>query len=176
MKNLLTFIVILVFCCAAYGQTKSANPSDSAKVGFLALDGKIYRQEDLAGKIVVMNFWFSNCLPCLKEIPELNEIVAEYKDNKDVVFLGLATDGKLQLNKFLKKKPFAYTIIPDAAQIMLRFSEPDKNGRIEIKFPTHLIVSREGKIILRETGIKGVAAVKKELERQTASEKNEKMK
>lgn len=95
------------------------------------------------------------------------------KTTKTSFFSVFATDEKKQLEKFLVKNPFKYVIIPDAIQPILKFSVPDEKGRIEVKFPTHIIVSREGKIILRETGTKGIDTLKKELKRQTAIEKDE---
>ncbi len=165
MKYILFFVLLFALCFSTFGQNKAAKIKTTAEndAGFVALDGKIYGEKELSGKIVVMNFWYSKCLPCVEEIPELNKIVNEYKDNKDIVFLGFATDEKVQLQKFLKKHPFEYAIIPDAIQPILKFSVPDEKGRIEIKFPTHIIVSREGKIILRETGIKGIGKLKNEL-------------
>lgn len=47
---------------------------------------KLDTKKELAGKILVINFWFIGCPPCRAEIPDLNEIADQYKDNKDVVF------------------------------------------------------------------------------------------
>lgn len=88
MKYLLFFALLIAFCFSSFAQTASTKNNP----GFLAFDDKTYGEKELSGKIVVMNFWYSKCLPCIKEIPELNKIVAEYKDNKNIVFLGFC-DG-----------------------------------------------------------------------------------
>ena len=36
--------------------------------------------QEMKGKIVVFNFWFINCPPCKREIPELNKLVEKYKE------------------------------------------------------------------------------------------------
>lgn len=128
----------------------------------VSITGKSFGPAELDGKIVVLNFWYTSCPPCLKEIPELNKLVDEYKD-KDVVFLGFATDNKASIEKFIKEIPFKYELIPSATQLMFKFLVPDKHGNLETKFPTHIVVNREGKRTVYETGIKGVDAVKKEL-------------
>ena len=56
----------------------------------------------MRGKVVVLNLWFINCPNCVDEIKLLNKVVDDYKD-KDVVFFGLATNKKPELDKFLKK-------------------------------------------------------------------------
>ncbi len=175
MKNL--FIVFALFFTAfsAFGQTKVVTKNSSpAKSGMVALSGKTFGPNELNGKIVVLNFWFTSCPPCLKEIPELNKIVAEYK-GKDVVFLGLATDDVKTLEGFLKDHPFDYEIIPKATQLMMPFLEPDENGKLETKFPLHIVVNREGKKTVYEMGMKGVLAVEQELKRLFQAEEKSKV-
>lgn len=164
--------LILIFCLAfsltVFGQKKTdTNPSAPAfKV--TSIDNQTFNLADLKGKIVVLNLWFINCPNCLEEIGLLNKLVDEYKD-KDVVFIGLATNKKPDLEKFLKKNPFSYNIVPGARQTILSFGEPDKNGNIDIPFPMHVVIDREGKIVVRRSGIKGLDDVKAELKRQFES-------
>ncbi len=47
-----------------------------------------------AGKVVVVNFWASYCLPCIEEIPALQELAREYAARADVVFV--STDPPTQ--------------------------------------------------------------------------------
>ncbi|MCW5959841.1 MAG: TlpA family protein disulfide reductase [Pyrinomonadaceae bacterium] len=166
MKFLLSFafVVVLVFSVTGQESETSKNP-DKKTAGIVSITGKSFGPNELIGKVVVLNFWFTSCPPCLKEIPELNNIVDEYS-GKDVVFLAFATDKKDQIEAFIAENPFKYNLIPEATMLMLRFLEPDKNGRMETAFPTHIVVDRTGKKTVYETGIKGVEVVKKELERQ----------
>lgn len=48
-------------------------------------------------------------LPCIKEMPELIELVRDNKD-KDVVFIGFSTSDKPKIDKFLQTKEFNYYI------------------------------------------------------------------
>lgn len=121
----------------------------------------------LKGKVVVLNLWFVGCPSCMEEIKQLNQLVGEYQGKSDVVFLGLAATPKQDLQKFLVKNPFNYTIIPNAQMIILsKFGTPDKNGEINVPFPMHYVIDRDGTIALKEQGIKGVEAVRKELQKQ----------
>ena len=45
------------------------------------LNGNIYKLSDFRGKVVVLNFWFTKCGPCVAEMPALNELVAFYKSD-----------------------------------------------------------------------------------------------
>lgn len=168
MKKLLLFPAVLVLFTISFAQHHTTVPLGS-NLSFEAvtMDGSRVDTAALRGKVVVLNLWFINCPNCVEEIKLLNQVVDEYKDNKDVVFLSPAASRKADLSKFLAKNPFKYQVIPDAAVLILsKFGVPDKHGEINIPFPMHYILDRDGKVILKQEGIKGVEAVKAELKKQ----------
>jgi len=110
------------------------------------MEGKEIELESLKGKVVVMNFWFINCSPCVEEMPELNSLVKKYKDNEDVVFLAITHDKKANVEAFLKKKAFDYNILPDAQQIM--------DDYIVMGFPTNIVLDKKGDIQYQSMGFR----------------------
>ena len=64
---------------------------------FKDIDGKQYSNESIKGKTVILKCWFIGCAACVKEFPELNALVEEYKDRDDFVFLSLADDDDSDL-------------------------------------------------------------------------------
>jgi len=54
------------------------------------LEGAHYQLADYQGRIIVLNFWASWCLPCFAEFPELLALAAAYPD--DLVLIALSTD------------------------------------------------------------------------------------
>jgi len=75
------------------------------------LDGKDWTLNSLRGKIVVLNFWFTTCLPCIKEMPELNALVAAYSD-MPVIFLALTFNNREQVKAFHEKTGLAMCYCP----------------------------------------------------------------
>lgn len=171
MKILSFCVLVLLISFSAGAQTKAPSPGDSRPTfTAVAMDGGIVDTMELRGKVVVLNLWFINCPNCIEEIKLLNRLVDEYKNNKDVVFLGLAASKKSDLEKFLKKYPFKYRIMPNAmTTILTKFGTPDKNGEIEIPFPMHYVLDREGNVTVKVQGTKGIDKVKTELKRQLSA-------
>jgi thiol-disulfide isomerase/thioredoxin len=107
---------------------------------FTDLNGKRYNNASIKGKTFVLKTWFIKCIACVKEFPELNELVEHYKSNSDVVFLSLATDSKDDLVAFLKTKPFRYPTVPAVEDFIA------EDLRLSM-FPTHILVNKQGKIV-----------------------------
>ena len=91
--------------------------SDAPDFSALDMNGKTYSLSSLKGKVVVINFWFVECKPCVIEMPELNEIVEKYK-SAEVVFLAFAMNEKPKIESFLKKHTFDYIILPDSGTVI----------------------------------------------------------
>jgi len=122
------------------------------------ISGNKYSLEKLKGKVIVINFWFVECKPCVMEIPELNDLVEKYK-GKEVVFLGFATNDKSKIERFLKTRTYKYKIIADGNEVA---------GLYKVNsYPTHLIIDTNSIISYYITGL-GPTTVK-DLDKQIES-------
>ena len=92
----------------AMGMTASA-PAAPVELSVETLDGKTFSLTDQRDKWVVVNYWATWCGPCLKEMPELDELDIA---RDDVVVLGLAFEDTTpeDLRTFLSKRPVSYPI------------------------------------------------------------------
>jgi len=109
------------------------------------MNGNKFDLREGQGKVIVLNFWFINCPPCRSEIPQLNDLVAEYKDNPNVVFLAIATDEKYDLKTFLKTNPFSYNIVDGGRYIADKY-------KVKL-YPTHAVIDKAGKIKFGTVGL-----------------------
>jgi thiol-disulfide isomerase/thioredoxin len=109
------------------------------------MNGNKYDLRDSNGKVFVLNFWFIDCPPCKSEIPQLNDIVTRYKDNKDVVFLAIALDEKSDLKRFLKSTAFNYNIVDGGRYIASKYGVKG--------YPTHVIIDKKGYIKFSTLGL-----------------------
>ena len=100
---------------------------------------KPFLSSSLEGKIVVINFWFEACPPCVKEIPELNILVEKYgKDG--VKFIAITYDLSKQAKKFQKQSGYKYEIVS---------LTNDEISKLNINhgYPSNILIGKDGKII-----------------------------
>jgi peroxiredoxin len=93
---------------------------DSLKVGesvpeidTKTIDGKAFKFSELKGKILIVDFWATWCVPCVNEFPKFEEF---YKKNKDKGVELVAISIEKDLNKvlnFQKKHQYSFTILHD---------------------------------------------------------------
>ena len=105
----------------------------------LDIEGNRFCLDSLKGKIIVINFWFIHCKPCVEEIPDLNELTKKY-ENKNIEFLSFTTDGKESLDVFLNSNEYLYHIIPNSNDIANDF-------RIT-SYPTNIVIDTNSKIAI----------------------------
>jgi len=128
------------------------------------INGKQVNTADLKGKVLVINYWFTSCPPCRKEMPLLNKIAGKYKDQKDIVFIGITFDSTETVKKFLAKREFRYQVIAGADFLVY-------TGGITV-FPTNIVIDRQGKIqyvspgFSEETPAKIEEAIKKAVKKK----------
>lgn len=101
-------------------------------------NGNLITSETTKGKVVVFNFWFASCPPCIKEVPELNEVYESYKGREDIVFAAITFEKEEKIKRFLTKYPLAYPIIGSEGT----FSQSITRGA----YPTNVIIGKDGVI------------------------------
>ena len=98
------------------------------------IDGSVKSFSDYKGKLLVINFWYINCGPCIIEMPYLNDLVNKYQ-NEDVQFLALSFDTVPDIKSFLQKTEFIYEHGSISRSLMYDFTPVS---------PGHFIVDKDG--------------------------------
>ncbi len=77
-------------------------------------DGQTYRISELKGKVILINFWASWCVPCENEAPFLEAAWKHYQPRGDVLFLGVDyTDTEKAALAYLERFGITYPNGPD---------------------------------------------------------------
>ena len=78
----------------------------------ILLNGQPFRLSDQKGKVVFLNFWATWCSPCLKEMPDMQELQKELGSKILVLAVGMGEEAE-RIEKFQKKHQFEFQILPD---------------------------------------------------------------
>ena len=155
------FLFSLLLVVTAY-PVFAANIGDSAP-SFRArtLDGsQTVSNEDLKGKVVFVDFWASWCTPCLKSLPEFEQLQTSFSGRDDVVVLAINLDENPQdATKFVRGLDVTYKILADTDG-----SIPESFGVSTM--PSSYIIDKEGVIRYVHKGYKtgDVSKIKTEIE------------
>jgi thiol-disulfide isomerase/thioredoxin len=73
-------------------------------------EGQLRALSEWDGKALVVNFWATWCAPCRREIPMLNALAREHRD-QGVEVIGIAVDFREDVLKYLETTPIDYVVL-----------------------------------------------------------------
>lgn len=116
------------------------------------LDGGAIDPSSFKGKVTVVNFWATWCVPCVGEIPGFNKLNREFGP-KGVAVLGVSMDeeGAQKVRPFLKKHPMEYPVALGSDAV-------SKQYRIE-DLPVTVVFDRSGRQLKRFEGFTSEQAI-----------------
>lgn len=103
--------------------------------------GRTWSEQDLAGRPVVLNFWYTGCGPCIGEMPELNRWIEACPD---ALFLAVTWNTAEEIRPIVERQRFAFHRIVAARRLW------DALGVSQT--PVTMIVDRKGVIRCIEIG------------------------
>ncbi len=122
------------------------------------LDGALFTNGDLDGKVALINFWATWCGPCKIEMPWFVDFQRKYKDQGfTVLAISLDEGGWDPVRAFAEEMEFNFPVALGGDPVSEDF------GGIYV-LPTTLIVDRSGKIAFRHTGLVPKAKYETEIE------------
>jgi thiol-disulfide isomerase/thioredoxin len=103
--------------------------------------------QEYAGKVVVLDFWASWCVPCRRSFPWLNSMHGKYQD-AGLVIVGVNLDmERSEAERFLAEFPADFRIVYDEEMALAR--------RFEVMaMPSSYVIGRDGEIVAEHLGFK----------------------
>ncbi len=150
---------------APAGKASSDFPPDDGKMTGAAplFTGQTYNNgtfdlSRVAGRPVLINFWFPSCPPCAAELPDLQAAYEKYKDR--VEFVGVQQTG---IDSPAAGKQFF-------AQLGVTFPAfPDSSSKVQaaykiLSYPTTVFLDKDHNIVRKWTGLIGAENLEKNLQ------------
>jgi len=116
-------------------------------------EGKTFTLSSLRGKVVFLNFWATWCPPCLAEMPSINKLYEQYKNDKDVVFIMVDADSNLaKAQKYMNNKSYKMPVYSVASNI--------PESLFKGALPTTIVFDKQGRLSYNESGAANYASSK----------------
>ncbi len=113
------------------------------------VNGKLVTLSSFKGKVVYIDFWATWCAPCRAEIPHMNKLKEELKDNKDIVMICVSTDQAADKDKW---KQMVKDMKMEGYQLFAGDKYPDIRKYYKISgIPHFVMIGKDGKIFKNMT-------------------------
>jgi cytochrome c biogenesis protein CcmG/thiol:disulfide interchange protein DsbE len=108
--------------------------------------GNNLRLSDYRGKVVLLNFWATWCLPCQVEIPWFEEFTRTYADQGfEVVGVSMDEDGWKSVRPFMEKLKINYSVVLGDEDVAKQYGADS--------VPVTFLINREGRVAAKHLGI-----------------------
>ncbi|MFM2230357.1 MAG: hypothetical protein RL607_1615 [Bacteroidota bacterium] len=139
-------LAVLFFFFSIFSNAQTAMP----EVTLTNLEGKpiqlksVFAEKD---KLYVFSFWATWCGPCINELDELNDVIADWKKELNLEVVAIATDDartQKRVKPLVNGKGWDYTILLDTNQDL-------KRALTIVNIP-YTIVVKNGQIVHIQNG------------------------
>lgn len=130
------------------------------------VDGRTIQSRDLAGRVVVLDFWATWCVPCQRELPIVQRVYEKWKGDGGVAFFaidGVMTDSPGEpgdtadrASRYFKQGHYTIPLAWDGDRSL------EKSFRLA-GFPTLIVLDRDGRVRMRHVGYMGSEDLEKML-------------
>ena len=122
-------------------------PSEAPEVRFATLSGEALKTSDLRGKVVLVNFWATSCVSCVKEMPRLVETYKKFAPRGyEMVAVAMSYDHPNQVAQFAASRALPFTVALDGDGAVAKGF-----GDIRVT-PTSFVIDRQGRIVKQYVG------------------------
>jgi peroxiredoxin len=108
-----------------------------------SLDGKTVRLQDFIGKdVILVDFWATWCVPCVKELPHFEKFHKKYKD-QGLTVLTVSVDGPETVSRvkpFMERYEYSFPVLLDTESRVIALYNP------RVILPYTVLIDRQGRI------------------------------
>ena len=144
MPLLPTFVFFSLALAATSASTTQSGPKGlesqpAPDFALTTLSGEQVKLSSLRGKVVLVNFWATWCLPCRKEMPDLQALYDRYKDQGFVV-VSISDEEAAKVQPFIAEQKITYPVLLDPGRKV--------NDLFQVEgIPKSFVYDREGKLV-----------------------------
>jgi peroxiredoxin len=143
MKKFLPILLVVVMLIVAVPLLAQFRMQGGLDVGDTApgftlndLEGNPMSLSDFRGQVVMVNFWSSTCPPCREEMPDMQNVYDDLKDDGFTILAVNVNDPPVMARRFLEDFGYTFPVVKDDGEVSRLY---------EVQFiPKTLLLDREG--------------------------------
>lgn len=145
-------LALVLAAAGVYIAVGSGTPAPD--VAYTRLDGTTGRTGELKGKVVLVNFWATSCVTCIKEMPDLVATHKKYAGRSfDTLAVAMSYDPPAYVANYAQSRQLPFTVVIDNLGTMAR-----EFGDVKLT-PTTVLINKRGEIVKRYLGEPDFAAL-----------------
>lgn len=143
-KLIIPLVILGLLAFLTFSLTNKAQAPD---VTFTTIEGKTIKMGELKGKVVLVNFWATDCPGCIAEMPQLIKTYRQYHaQGFEVIAVAMFYDPPNHVLNYAQKHSLPFPVMHDGfGGIAKRFEDVRLT-------PTSFIMDKQGRIIQRVVG------------------------
>lgn len=154
----MSIAILLLLAVLVFDVTKS---KQAPNVTFTTIVGKKISMASLKGKVVLVNFWATECRPCVTEMPALAGIYKDYHaKGLEIIAVAMPYDPPAQVLNYVTQKKIPFPVMDDGLGDIVR-----QFDNVEVT-PTTYIFNRQGKRIQYTVGALNFKQLRQLLDRE----------
>ena len=122
-------------------------PASAPEVRFAALSGESFSTADLRGRVVLVNFWATYCVTCIKEMPKMVETYKKFAPRGyEVVAVAVKSDHPNRVAEFTRRRALPFKVALDTSGELAR-----EFGNVRIT-PMSFLIDKQGRVLKKYVG------------------------
>lgn len=158
-NKILISLFLIGLLTAAYSLQRSKISVSAPDISFTTITGKKIDLSKLKGKPVIITFWATDCASCIKEIPHLIELYNQFHPSGlEIIAIAMYYDPPNHVVYMTKAQKIPYHVTLD-----LKAEHAMALGNVQFT-PTTFLISPEGHIVMKKTGLFDLSDLKHRIE------------
>lgn len=125
-----------------------------------SLNGHQTSSDQIRGKVILLDFWATWCLPCIKELPVLSKLYNKYSEDSNVEILSInVSDLPPVIEKFMNENGYTFNVLVGSGKNAMNDFGVDS-------IPTIFLIDRNGYIQFKHVGFDSKENISEQLTKE----------
>jgi peroxiredoxin len=140
-------IAAVLLALGGIGYATLATSTPAPQVTFISIQGEKISTDKLRGKVVMVNFWATSCVTCIKEMPAMVDTYNKFKaQGLEFVAVAMSYDPPNYVVNYTETRKLPFKVAVDSGGDIARAF-----GDVTLT-PTTFVIDKDGQIIKRYVG------------------------